>query len=231
VLGVVLLCCAGCINAPRNPNCAWSDEPGMPLDLNQAAHQRHLNADARVAEELAIRHADATRGHRSGQYAGPDEYHRTRDECLAALSREISSRHQLQPSQVADAVGRRDGRLDALVMLIFAALYGWVANGAARRLFVRFPPDEPWPALIGTAAAAAFVSAAGVIAGWLGSAVVEMAQVGDTHLSYRADRMPWERHWLPLFCGAAAVFCCIAAAQWRGSKRRLISDVERQHSA
>lgn len=229
---VVSLCCAGCVGGPRTPNCEWPEEPSVVLDLKVAADQRHLNGDARVAEELAIRHADVTRGHRSGHFAGADEYRQARDRCLDALSREIASRHGIRPAQVTDSVGRRDGRLDALIVLLFAALYGLAANGAARRLFVRFPPGEPWPAAIGTAAAAVFASAAGVTAGGLGSTIVEMIQLGDTHLSYRTSRLPWQQHWLPLFLGGVIAFCFIAVVvRWRDRKRLSIGDVERQGCA
>jgi hypothetical protein len=184
--------------------------------LNRAADRRHLNGDARAAEELSIRYADAARGHRSGQFTSVDEYRRTRDHCLASLSSEIASRHDIRSDQVASAIGRRDGRLDAFVLLLFVTLYGLTANGAARRLLERFPQDEPWPAAIGTAAAAFFASAAAVIVGGLGSMIVEMIQLGDTHLSYRAGRSPWQLHWLPLFLGGVMVFCFIAAAvRWR----------------
>jgi hypothetical protein len=207
---VLSLCCAGCVGGPRVGTCGWSEDASPALDLNRTAHQRHLNRDARVAEELAIRYADATRGHRSGQFNGADEYHRTREPCLGALSREIAIGHGIRPAQVADAVGRRDIRQDALILLLFAALYGLVANGAAQRLLVRFPPDEPWPAAIATAAAAVFASAAAVIVGGLGSMIVEMLQLGDTHLSYRTGRLPWQRHWPLLFLGGVVVFCFIA---------------------
>jgi hypothetical protein len=66
----VSLWCVGWSSRPRTPIGAWPDEPAELLDLNKTADQRHLNRDARVAEELAIRHADVSRGHRSGHYEG-----------------------------------------------------------------------------------------------------------------------------------------------------------------
>jgi hypothetical protein len=218
----VALCCTGCVGGPRAGTCDWPEEPHGALDLNTAADQRHLNGDARAAEEFAIRYADAARGHRS-VFVDGEQYRRTRDQCLAALSSAIASRHGIRPDQVAGAVGQRDGRLDAAVLLLFAALYGVVANGAARRLLERFPPDEPWPALITTAAAAVFASAAAVIVGGLGSMIVEMVQLGDTHLSYRASRLPWQQHWLPLFLGGVVVFSVIATiVRWRESHAAIV---------
>jgi hypothetical protein len=214
-IAVISLCCTACINVPRNPNCEWSDEAAMPLDLNTTAHRRHLGADARVAEELAIRYADVTRGHRSGHFEGNDAYHRVREQCLAALAREIASRHRIQPSQVANAVGQRDARLDASVMVVFAAIFGLAANGLARRLRERFPPGERWAALLCTAAAGALLSASGVMLGAIGASIVEMIQLGDTHLSYRTSRLPWEQHRLLLFVGGLALFGAIAAIHRR----------------
>jgi len=173
-----------------------------------------VNRDARVAEELAIRYADVRRGHRSGQFKGNDAYRQTRETCLATLSREIAANHGITSAQVMEAVGRRDDRLDAVVVLLFAAVYGFVANAVVTRLFVRFPADEPWPAFAGTAVSALFVSAAGVISGGLGASVAEMIWVGDTHLSYRAFRIPWSQHWLLFYFGGLALFCVIAGARF-----------------
>jgi hypothetical protein len=213
---LVAICCSGCLGRPPlNADCAWPDEPVARLDLRAMRDRRHLSADARVAEELAIRHADAARGHRSGHYAGADEYHGRREQCLAALSVEIARHHSIEPARVAGAVGQRDAVLDAVVLLIFAVLFGIAANGFTRQLFIRLPPDEPWPALIGAAAGAIAVSATGVIAGGLAASIVEMIQVGNMHMSYRADRMPWARHWLSLFAGGLILFSLIAIARWR----------------
>src|SRR5471032_3105072 len=155
--------CAG--GRSRDPICEWADETASPLEPGNRAAGRHMNHDALVAEELAIRYADVRRGHRSGQFKGNDEYRQTREACLAILSRAIADEHGMTAAQVRDAVGRRDERLDASVLLLVAALFGFVVNVVAQRIAVRFLPDEPWPALIGTAVSALFVSAAGVIIG------------------------------------------------------------------
>jgi hypothetical protein len=216
---LLAICCGGCLGRPPlNASCAWPEEPAVRLDLRTGSHQRHLNADARFAEELAIHYADVTRGKRSGHFTDFDEYHRTRERCLAALSDEVASRHGISPAEVAGAVGRRDERLDAIVLLVFALLYGFVANSFLRLLFVRLPPDEPWPALVGAAAAAIGVSATGVIAGWIGSTIVETIQLGDMHMSYRAERLLWSRHWLALEVGCVILYSLIAARRWRKAR-------------
>jgi len=214
----VALCCGGCNPAVRQTNCKSPDEPISRLDLRMTADRRHLEADARRAEEIAIRFADTTRGHRSGHYAGPEAYRETRERCLATLSRTIANRHAVEQGDVTAAVGQRDDRLDAIVLVLFTVIFGIAADRTARRLFDRFPTDEPIPALAAIAAGAVFLSAAGVILGGLGSSIVDMIQVGNTHLSYRAFRLPWNRHWLPLFAGGLILFGFIAAIRWRQAK-------------
>lgn len=205
----------GCLGRPINGSCAWPHEPAAPLDLRTRSDQRHLNADARFAEELAIRYADLTSGKRSGHFTGFDDYRRTRERCLAGLSDEVARGHGVSPAEVVSAVGRRDDRLDALVLLVFAAVYALAVNGFVRQLFIRIPPDERWPALAGAAAGALIVSTAGVVLGGLGATVVEMIQIGDTHMSYRAERLPWSRHWPALLVGGVIVFALIAAIRWK----------------
>jgi hypothetical protein len=218
---IVALCCGACSGGMATiPHCDWPDEPGARLDLQRRADRRHLGADVRRAEQMAIRYADLTRGHRSGHYQGPDEYHRTREQCFADLSGAIAGDHGIDRAQVVRAVGQRDERLDAIVLLAFAALYAFAADGFLRQLFLRFPPDEKGPALVGAAAGAIAMSATGVILGGLGATIVEMIHVGDTHLSYRAERLPWSQHWLPFYAGAVILFALIAALRWQIFIRR-----------
>jgi hypothetical protein len=44
---------------------------------------------------------------------------------------------------------------------------------------------------------------------------VETIQLGDVHMSYRAERMLWSRHWPALFAGCLILFSLIATARWR----------------
>jgi hypothetical protein len=205
---------AGCISAPGR-TCEWTAEPSVALDLGDPAQRRHLERDARAAEERAIRFADTTRGHRSGHYKGLTEYHDSRESCMSALTREIASRHHLQAAQVDDAVGRRDRRLDAGFLIVFTVLFVAVSIRLSGGLLSRFVPDEVWPAAIGIALSAVFLSAAAVMVGDLGAATLEMIQLGDTHLSYRASRIPWNQHRAWLFAGGVLAFLAVAIVRWR----------------
>ena len=96
------------------PGCEWVDEPARRLDPARRTDAQHLNHDALVAEEVAIRFADAQRGHRSGHYKGPVEYQHTRERCLSTLSETIAVRHGVGADDVIAAVGRRDAPFDAI---------------------------------------------------------------------------------------------------------------------
>jgi len=78
---LVVISCSGCLGRPINGSCAWPTNRPCGSILQTGSDQRHLNADARFAEELAIRYADVTRGKRSGHFTDFDEYHRTRERC------------------------------------------------------------------------------------------------------------------------------------------------------
>ena len=57
--------CPGCIDRARaNSNCEWTGDTAFALDPLNVAHRRHLVADAHLAEELAVRHADWEFGRR-----------------------------------------------------------------------------------------------------------------------------------------------------------------------
>jgi hypothetical protein len=205
---------AGCA-ARRGSACEWPDEPSIALDLERLSQRRHVIADARAAEEIAIHHADVTRGRRSGRFAGNDEYRAARQRCFTALSATIAGRHHLQPAQVAAAAAQRDTLADALLFIAFAGLFAIAANRVARRLFERFPPDDWLPAVIAAVAATGFCSVIGVIAGGFGATLVEMVRLGDGHMSYRAFRLPWNEHWLLLFLAALLIFSVVSAIRWR----------------
>ena len=62
---------------------------------------------------------------------------------------------------------------------------------------------------------AAIVSAGGVMGLGLWAGAVEMIRFGDTHASYRADRLPWSQHTLGLFVSGVIVFWAIALVRYR----------------
>jgi hypothetical protein len=49
----------------------------------------------------------------------------------------------------------------------------------------------------------------------LKAGAVEMIRFGDTHMSYRVDRMPWSQHRVALFLTGVILFWMIALIRYR----------------
>jgi hypothetical protein len=203
---------AGCVRREGlNTDCHWPNEAPAPLDLRNVTHERHLSQDAQFAEELAIRHGDSFRGREDVAERG-----RRVDACTAELFTWIVRLHDVSLDDVQRARARRELRVDLVTVFAPMALFfGVVATFAAGRVRRRFPPEERWPALVATLLVSVIVSGAVVLLGELWSWVVEMVRVGDSHLSYRAFRMPWGRHRLALFAMGAVLFWMIAWWRYR----------------
>jgi hypothetical protein len=217
LLLVVLSGCAGRLN----PNCDWTNNPALPLELRKPADERHLTNDAMIAEELAIRHADTRRGHRSGHFAGMDAYVQTREQCMSKLFAVVADNHSVQPQQVRDLVGGRPAAFDVAVLLSFAILYALVSNVLGRGMVGRFPRDEPVAALAATAITSAMVSVGGLIMFTLWAATLEMMRIGNTHMSYRVGRVPWGHHPTELFVGGVVLFWLIVLLHHLATSHKL----------
>ena len=189
--------------------------------MTKPAQQRHLNDDAQIAEDIAIRYADAHTGPRSGHFAGFDQYALTREQCRAALDQVIADDHGVSPEQVRESLAYRRPSFDLAVILSFAVLYGLAASAMARRLRRRFPFDEGWMAgAVTTAIASAVASLGGLMAGEIWSTTLEEIRIGNGHLSYRVARIPWTQHRLSIFAGGVVLFWLIAAIQYRTPLQR-----------
>jgi hypothetical protein len=180
-----------------------------------------LSADAEFAEDLAIRYADAHHGLRTPYYVSGEAYAAARDQCLASLYEQIAKEHAVTPADLADALGRNRVPIDLAMNLPFALLYAFAAWVASKWIWRRYPRVEHgW---VPGAAMAVFLSLAAAaccaMAGELWSWTMETCRLGNGHMSYRAQRLPWARHRSGLFAGAVAVFCAAAAHEARRSVR------------
>jgi hypothetical protein len=213
---LLLACLSGCIGRERlNGTCEWTHDPTFPVDLQYRAHQQHLIDDVQAAEELAIRYADARRGHRSGHFSAMDDYVQAREQCMASMFDVIATNHHIDPQHVRESVGRRPSGFDLAVLLSFAMLYSLVANGLVGGVFSRFPADDAMPALTASAVMSAIVSAGGLMGLGLWAGAVEMIRFGDTHMSYRVGRLPWSQHTVGLFVSGVVLFWAIALVRYR----------------
>ena len=180
------LSCPGCIDRARvNAACEWTGDTPFPVRRGDAAHQAHLVADAHLAEELAIRHADAEFGRRFGveHHGGLIDNGRFRRECLARMLAAIEDHHGVTPAQIHLARVHRNGTFDLAVGLLFLPLYSVAATVVYRRLSRRFASDARHVRFIATGLASAAVTFLGVQSFRLYGAIWESVRVGNGHMS------------------------------------------------
>jgi hypothetical protein len=182
---VTYMRCPGCIPRDRvNASCQWTDDT-FPLDARTPSHQDHLVEDAQLAEELAIRYADAEFGRRFGveHHGGLIDDGRFRNECLSRLFRAIENDHDVTAEQVRVARGERNGMFDLAVVLLFLPIYSLGATVACRRLFDRFSSSERSVAVIAAGLASIPAALLGLQILRLWGAVWEVVRVGNGHMS------------------------------------------------
>jgi hypothetical protein len=217
-LGPVLLfavCLASCVPRNRvNPNCRWTNDALSPLDTQRSADVQHLMNDAMVAEDLAIRYADATRGRRSGHFAGWDEYENARERCMTTLFAAAADTHGVDAQQVRNLLGRRALAVDLSVGLAFGVLYLLLSHAVVGGIQSRFSVEEPTALVVAFLGVAPAFGACGVLALGLWAGLIEMVRLGNAHMSYRVDRLPWSHHTLELFATGVFVFLATAALRW-----------------
>jgi uncharacterized BrkB/YihY/UPF0761 family membrane protein len=133
---------------------------------------------------------------------------------MAALFEQIAKEHGVPPAKVSGSLGRNRAPIDLAVNFPFALLYGFVAAAAARMMWRRYPPAEHgWIPGFTMALFLSLVFAAGcTMFGELWSWAAETYRIGNDHMSYRAQRLPWARHRAGLFAGAWIVFWVAATA-------------------
>jgi len=182
-----------------NESCNWPTEPG---DLRQRTDQRHLVVDVRIAEELAMRYADA-------HFDSKSAHSRTRSDCEAKLFDVITQSHGVTLGAIAQARQQLDRNAwDAVVHLPPAALYVAAAVHLARRTRRRFPRDEKTAAGLATLFASVGIGIVFLVLGHLWHGTVEMIRLGNTHMSYRAERLGWREHSGEVFALAVLLFWC-----------------------
>ena len=136
---------------------------------------------------------------------------------MAALFEQIATEHGVPVASVSGSLERNRAAIDIAVNLPFALLYGFVAAAVARMMWRRYPPAEHgWiPGVIMALFLSLVFAAACTMFGELWSWVAETYRIGNDHMSYRANRLPWARHRAGLFVGAWIVFWVAAIARAR----------------
>ncbi len=208
--------------------CEIQTEPPRPLHLDRFADRAHLRADSATAESWAIAYADVSplRQQGAGPYAG------VRDQCMAMLFAKISQRHGIEVSAVREYAQQRDIIFDAAVLLVFTIAYVVIAYQLAGAITRRFPRDERFALGAATIVVSVVTVFAAVLIGDLWSIGAEVLRVGNGHLSYRTERLPWRQYQPAIIATALGVFWLVAAVRIKAevSKQkecRPLSDVNR----
>ena len=214
ILIAVVLASASCVGADRDTTCRWpADHGARVLNLSESADRRHLADDSQVAEDLAIRHADATRppdwqSHR-------DDYRRLREECRARLNLVVARQHGVTVEAVIEGAADRREWLDAIVVIAFAGLFAAVAMVVTSSMMRGALVESRMLAGAMLLGASLVAGTAGVMASSVFVGLVESVRVGNGHMSYRVERLPLRHRRLETFMAGAIGFAVIGAIQFR----------------
>ncbi len=219
---VLLLCVAAvssaCIIAPErvNVDCQWTHDAAARLD-----DESHLSRDVAVAEELAIRYADAHYGYRSGHHAGARVYEAAGDQCLATLFDTIAATHGVDSGRLRGLRHKRSPLYDvAVVFLPMALLFGISANAVVRWIRHRFTADENLARAISLIASSIVLSVIGLQVGSIWSFLSEETiRLRTNHLSYRAFYVPWSRHAVAILIAGMCLFWIVVLIRFRDEQR------------
>jgi hypothetical protein len=189
--------------------CEIPAEPSRPLHLDRFADRAHLRADSATAESWALAYADVSPRRQQG--AGP--YANVRDQCMATLFARISQSHGIDVSTVREYARQRDIIFDAGVLLLFAFAYIGIAYQLVGRVTRRFPGDERFALAAAIIIVSVMTAFAAVLVGDSWSIATEVLRVGNGHLSYRTERLPWRQYRPAMIATAFGVFWLIAVVR------------------
>ena len=211
--------------AGLNFDCTWPADSTSHVDLDNEAEVRHLLDDIRTAEELAVRYGDRTAGwrlvntlgivSRHGGMTNREAGRLARERCTGALFQTIASRHGLSVADVERMRARLGARgLDLPVTMPVLVLLASALSRFTRWLRSRFDADEWLGWIVATVMGSVIIPGVVIAIGAAWAMVVEIARIGNEHLSFRARPESLRANLLVMFgVGVAAswIACAIAA--------------------
>jgi len=208
VLLLFVVVCPACIIARERINvaCNWTHDPSASSD------ESHLVRDVAVAEELAIRYADAHYGYASGHHAGARAYEAASDQCLTTLFDTIAVNHSVDVGHVRGLLHRRSPIYDVVVVFLpMALLFGVSADAVVGWIRRRFTADERLARTISLITSSIVLTVIGLQVGSIWSFLSEeKLRLRTSHLSYRAFYVPWSRHAVAILIAGLCLFWIVA---------------------
>jgi hypothetical protein len=192
--------------------CEIPAEPPGRLHLDRFADRAHLRAEAATAESWAIAYADVSPRRQQG--ASP--YADVRDQCLSILFERISESHAIDVGTVREYAQQRDITFDAAVLLVFGFAYVVIAYQLVGVVTRRFSSDERFALLAAVIIVSVMTVLGAVLIGDSWSIGAEVLRVGNGHLSYRTERLPWRQYRPAIMATLLVIFWLVAVV--RGQK-------------
>jgi hypothetical protein len=182
-----------------NKDCEW------PAN----ARPRTLVADVRTAEELAMRYADS-------RYDSKAAHGHLRSECEAKLFNHLSKAHEVSTADVSAAREQlARNSFDPPVHVPLVVFYLSAVSWATRKIRNRFTSDERMAIAFTSVFVGVGIGMIVIVLGHLLDGTVEMLRVGNTHMSYRAERLGFREHTAKVFAGTLVLFWCAVLAAYR----------------
>src|SRR5580700_364946 len=132
--------------------------------------------------------------------------------CLATLLQQIAKSHGVSRTEMIENFGRCSVAIAVGEQLPFLLLYLFLSVVLINKVRGRYPPEDGLA--VGIVMILLSSLAAGIGGALLGKQLadlLEMIRVGNGHMSYRADRIPWAHYQASLFGFYLTLFWIIAA--------------------
>ena len=134
------------------------------------------------------------------------------------LFERISEGHAIDVGIVREYVQQRDIIFDAAVLLVFGFAYVAIAYHLVGVVTRRFSSDERFALVAAVIIVSVMTVVGAVLIGDSWSIGAEVLRVGNGHLSYRTERLPWRQYRPAISAAALGVFWLVAGV--RGQNRK-----------
>jgi len=132
---------------------------------------------------------------------------------MAMLFVRISQSHAIDVGTVREYAQQRDISFDAVVLLVFAFAYVIIAYQLVGAVTRRLAGHERFALVAAVIIVSVMTVFVAVLVGDSWSIGAEVLRVGNGHLSYRTERLPWRQDRPAITATALGVFWLVAAVR------------------